>query len=139
MKYLLDTNILIWLFSGEKEKIYQDISPIINDDKNEIYYSIVSIWEVAIKHLKNPLKMPVSPENLVKMCNKVGFAIKELTLDTIFALEKLRLSDDAPVDHKDPFDRILMAQAKGEKMTFITGDSTLKWYNEKKMIFVNKG
>ena len=136
MRYLLDTNVLLWLFSGEKEDRFEDVSSLINNEKNEIFYSIASVWEIAIKHIKKPLLMPLSPENFVKMCNKIGFVQKNINNDHIYTLKNLKLSNDAPRDHQDPFDRIIMAQAKFEKMTLITGDHFLKWYKEENIMFV---
>ena len=138
MNYLLDTNILIGALNGKRDSIPEEVIALIDDEKNGIFFSIASVWEVAIKHIKNSSLMPVSPENLVKICNKIGFNLLSLTCDQIFTLKKLRLADGAP-DHKDPFDRILMAQAKHEKMTLITTDSTLRWYNEKNIMIVEKG
>ena len=59
MKYLLDTHILFWSMNDE-EKLPEDVLALINDQRNEIYFSSASVWEIVIKHRKNPQIMPVS-------------------------------------------------------------------------------
>ena len=138
MKYLLDTNVLIWLISGMEYPSLNYVYELQNDDSNHLYYSIISVWEVAIKHTKNSKLMEMTPKAFVKACNQAGIRLLELEEEHVFRLDKLELKKGAP-GHKDPFDRMLMAQAKYEKMTFITGDAVLKWYKEENMIFIDKG
>lgn len=138
MKYLLDTNVLIWLISGMEYPSLYPVYKLQNDDSEILYYSILSVWEIAIKHAKNSKLMEMTPKTFVDSCNRAGIRLLTLEDRHIFKLEELKLMSGAP-DHKDPFDRMLMAQAKCDKMTFITGDLTLKWYDEKNMIFVKKG
>lgn len=86
MKYLLDSHILIWALFAD-EKLSRETCEIINDPKNEIYYSVASVWEIGIKHSKSQ--------------------------EHALAAEKLRRAENTP-PHKDPFDKILIAQAKCE-------------------------
>ncbi|MBR4776002.1 MAG: type II toxin-antitoxin system VapC family toxin [Lachnospiraceae bacterium] len=138
MKYLLDTNVLLWVISGNEERVSSEIYDILNDSANDIYYSMASVWEVGIKYIKNPKLMEFSPENFVKLCDKLGFIRLSINCDHIYTLKDIKLAEGAP-DHKDPFDRLIMSQAKYENMIMITGDLTLRWYNLKNMIFINEG
>ncbi|MBR5509879.1 MAG: type II toxin-antitoxin system VapC family toxin [Lachnospiraceae bacterium] len=128
MNILLDTHILLWTLSNDP-RLPEKARKLIEDDRNEIYYSIVSLWEVQIKHLAHPDAMPVSAETLKEYCEQSGFQ-KILVRDRhIFALADLKRKKDAP-PHKDPFDRMLICQASVENMIFITHDSLIPGYDE---------
>ncbi len=71
MKYLLDSHILIWALFAD-EKLPGEAYAIVNDPKNEIYYSAASVWEVGIKHSKSPEKIPVSSQLLTEGCDMAG-------------------------------------------------------------------
>lgn len=129
MRILLDTHIMLWAIMEDK-KLPVKAGVMINDPRNEIYYSIVSIWEAAIKRLKHPDKITDYPtEELVKLCAESDF--HELSLETkhVCALETLSRIKDSP-SHHDPFDRILISQAKSEGMIFLTHDVLLPYYSE---------
>ena len=128
MKYLLDSHILIWaLFSDEKlsRKAYE----IINNPDNEIYYSAVSVWEINMKHDKSPNKMPISGQLLVKSSDEAKMCSLPVTKEHALAISTLRREENTP-PHQDPFDRMLIAQAKTENMILLTHDSLLKDYGE---------
>ena len=72
MKILLDTHILLWTLTGDS-KLSPKAASIINDKKNAVFYSIISIWETAIKNLKNPAKLNVSYHDLVNFCKESRF------------------------------------------------------------------
>ena len=129
MKYLLDTHILLWAV-GESKKVPDKVREILSNKENEIYYSTISIWEVAIKRLTHPDKITaLTPKELVNFCYESKIYELPLRLEHVYALETLTRPDNAP-PHKDPFDRILISQAKSENMTFLTHDNTLSSYNE---------
>ena len=99
------------------------------DPKINFYYSIVSMWEVSIKHLRHPEKMNTSGTLFMHYCEQAGF--KKLPLDErhVLSLETLEL-DKEVADHSDPFDKILLSQAKADGMTFITHDNKFSAYHE---------
>ena len=130
MKYLLDTHILIWCLSDQSDLLPKEIVEIIDDPKNEIFYSAASVWEVTIKYSIKPDQIGVSPENLVKLCDKAGLKSLPIINEHAIAVKTLKRSDDAP-RHKDPFDRLLIAQAKSEGMILITQDPLLDGYHER--------
>ena len=135
MKYLLDTHVLLWAVV-KSQNVSEKVRAIIEDRNNELYYSAVSIWEVAIKRLVHPDKITDVPiERLMVLCEEAN--IYELPLNAMHTclLETIKRPDDAP-PHKDPFDRILIAQAKAENMIFLTHDDTLTYYNEDCIMYV---
>ncbi len=73
MKILLDTHILLWAISNDV-KLPEKARKLIENDENEIYYSIVSLWEVELKRLAHPDAMPVSAEELAEYCDQSGNA-----------------------------------------------------------------
>ena len=134
MKYLLDTHILLWLV-GESWKLSDEVKEVLKDKRNKISFSVVSLWEVAIKHMKSPDKLGVTPQQLLDFCEESDYKHLLLRIKHVLALETLRRAEDAP-PHHDPFDRILIAQAKSENMTFLTHDDNLALYNEPCVIVV---
>lgn len=132
MNILLDTHILLWAITAD-EKLPIEIFEMITDANNEIYYSIASIWETEIKNTLG--KMPITGENLSDYCKKSGFRLLSIEEKHIFALKTLVREESAP-KHNDPFDRIMLAQAKVEKYKFVTHDTLIPYYNEECVISI---
>jgi PIN domain nuclease of toxin-antitoxin system len=132
MNILLDTHILLWVLTGS-DKLPQKAIDIISDGNNEIYYSIASVWEVEIKNSIG--KMPISGEELVDYCRQAGFKLLEIKELHVFRLKTLNRDETAP-KHNDPFDRIMLAQAKTENYKFITHDTLISQYNEPCIIWL---
>ena len=86
--------------------------------------------EVAIKHMIKPENMPVSEEDFVRLCQDTGFTRLPIEAGHIFLLKTLSRPNDAP-KHIDPFDRLLIAQAKYENLVLLTHDSQFPYYGEK--------
>ena len=126
MKYLLDTHILIWSLTDDP-KLSAPARQIINDAKNHIFYSTVSIWEVAIKHRLHPLKIPCSGRDLLDYCKISDISNIPLFDSHVSIMDKL-LADGNDTFHKDPFDRLMLAQAIAEDMTFMTHDKRIAEY-----------
>jgi len=116
MKYLLDTHVLLWWLDGDK-RLSDKFRKIIDDKSNVKLVSVVSIWETIIKVQAKKLPIKTSIDNLIK---KIGFPI--LNIDIIHTLELIKL----PRIHKDPFDRMLIAQAKSEDCILLTDDKNIK-------------
>lgn len=134
MNLLLDTHVLIWALN-EDQRLSEKARELILDPDNAIYYSSVSIWEVAIKHAIHPENVTFTGKELSQYCQEAGFLPVEMRDRHVFALETITRADDAP-PHHDPFDRMLIAQAKAENMSFLTHDSLLPYYNETCIISV---
>ena len=127
MNVLLDTHILLWTLSNDV-RLPEKARKLIEDENNEIYYSIISLWEVEIKHLTHPDAMPVSAKQLTEYCVQSGFQKISIEESHIYAMADLKREKDA-LSHKDPFDRILICQASTENMIFVTHDSLIGGYN----------
>lgn len=108
---------------------------MLESEKNKIYYSVASVWEVAIKHSIKPEQMPMPEEEFVKLCRETGFTRLPLEDEHIFAVKTLARPAEAP-KHNDPFDKILLAQAKCEKISFLTHDSLIPYYGEDFVIYM---
>ena len=134
MNLLLDTHILIWALN-EDPRLPKKAKEIILDVNNTIYYSSVSIWEIAIKHANHPESVQFSGKELSRFCQEAGFLPVEMRDKHVFALETLKRPEGAP-PHHDPFDRMLIAQAKAENMSFVTHDTLLPFYEEKCILSV---
>ena len=132
MNLLLDTHILIWALN-EDPRLPDKAREMILDENNAVYYSSVSVWEIAIKHAKYPEEVEFTGKALSQFCQEAGFLPVEMRDRHVFALETISRAEGAP-SHHDPFDRMLIAQAKAENMSFITHDSMLPYYEEKCII-----
>lgn len=128
MKILLDTHIALWAIA-DSSKIPSKLEPLIASRDNVVYYSLASVWEVAIKHAIHPENMPIEEERFVELCDKTGFVQLPITAEQLYAIKKLSRPQDAP-RHNDPFDRLLIAQAKVEGLVFVTHDALLPYYGE---------
>ncbi len=134
MKILLDTHIAIWSVL-DSEKLSDKAREIILDTDNEIYYSAASVWEITIKHMAHPEIFLFSGAHLEKGCEENGFQSLPIYNKHAAELETLVRPQNAP-PHKDPFDRMLLAQAKSEGMKFLTHDTLIPYYNEPFVISV---
>ena len=119
--YLLDTHTFLWYLSGDSalpRKIIETISKT-----EHVYLSVASLWEIAIKQSVNKLKYSDSIVDLGEICKELHFEILDLDLPSIERVKKL------PFLHKDPFDRILIAQAQENSRTIITKDMYIPKYD----------
>ena len=124
----MDTHILLWLLRDDPE-LPVDVVAMTEDETNEFYYSIASFWEFAIKNGLHPDKVRLSPVRLMSTCEISDMNLLQIAPKHIAALETLKWPETLP-KHKDPFDRILLAQAKAENMRLVTHDETLLRYEE---------
>ena len=121
MKYLLDTHVLIWYLFGDTA-ISKTAKKLI-DNTDECYYSICSLWEIGIKQSLKKLTLKESIPYIEEKCQENDFNKFDISSEHIELLKSL------PFIHHDPFDRLLIAQAKAEKMTIITKDGIIPQYN----------
>ncbi len=128
MKLLLDTHILLWALADDT-RLPEKARKLLENEENEIYYSLVSLWEIQIKCLAHPSQMAFTAEQVVDYCSEAGFYKLPICAEHIFCLRNLKRSESAPA-HKDPFDKILVCQAMTEDMLFITHDHLIPDYNE---------
>jgi PIN domain nuclease of toxin-antitoxin system len=122
MNLLLDSNILIW-FTLTPDRLSAKVTQLIADKNNNLFISIASIWEIQIKLQLQKLTLDLPLSTLVKdLQQNSDIQILDITLAHIYALENL------PNEHRDPFDRIMIAQAMVEKMPFLSADKVFDLY-----------
>ena len=123
---LLDTHIILWAISKDKRLTNKIRSYLLNPN-NDIYYSIASMWETQIKYDRK--KLPISGIEFMHYCEQSGY--HKLPIDDLHVKELAGLErDEAAPPHSDPFDRIMLSQAKAEGFTFLTHDPFFRGYNE---------
>ena len=128
MKLLLDTHMLLWAAAGT---LPREAEALVADPDSTLYFSPASIWEIGIKKSLGRSDFKVDPEVLWR--GLVDSYYQELPITTLHTLAV----NDLPTVHKDPFDRILLAQAKSEGISFVTSDHTLREYSGP-IIFIPK-
>lgn len=131
---MIDTHIALWAIL-EDSHLSAKARNILENKENEIYYSTVSVWETTIKHIIRPKDVLLDGRKLEAGCEGMGFICLPIINRRAVEIDTLSLSEDAPA-HSDPFDRLLLAQAKAEGMKFLTHDSRIPYYNEDCVIAV---
>lgn len=122
MKLLLDTHIFI-RWANEPQRLSQTALNALSDPNNDLILSVASVWEMQIKIQLGKMKLNRSLQALISsQQNTNGIQILSATLDHILALDTL------PFHHKDPFDRLLMAQSIIESLTIVSADTKLAAY-----------
>ncbi len=126
MKYLLDTHALLW-FINDDNSLSEKAKSIIENSENQILVSIASFWEIAIKRSIGKLDLKQSTEELFKETQNLNFILATIDERFIFLIETL------PLHHRDPFDRILIAQAIVENLEIISIDEAFDAYPLKRI------
>ena len=121
MKLLLDTHLLLWA-AGEPRRLSKRARALLANPYNELLFSAASLWEVAIKRGLGREDFKVDARLLRRGLLDNGYGELPITSDHVVATESL------PSIHKDPFDRILVAQATVEGVTLLTMDSSVSQY-----------
>ena len=119
MKLLLDTHVFLWWLVRSATSLAQSAATAIGDPQNRILVSVVVLWEIAIKRVIGKLSAPI---DLEKDVTRIGFELLTLQVTHIVATEHL------PMHHRDPFDRMLVAQAVVEGATLVTRDPNIMLY-----------
>lgn len=121
MKLLLDTHLLLWVAEGSKRMPASARTLIANQD-NVLVFSVASLWEIAIKSGLNRQDFEVNARALRRGLIDSGFQELPILSEHVVAV------DDLPQIHKDPFDRILISQARVEGVTLLTNDTIVGKY-----------
>ncbi len=121
MKLLFDTHVLLWA-AGEPKRLSKAARSLINATENELFFSAANIWEVVIKRGLGREDFKVDPRLLRRALLDNGYSELPIASDHTVAVESL------PPLHKDPFDRILVAQAHVEGITLLTADPLVAQY-----------
>ena len=123
MRLLLDSHALLW-FLWQSPLLGAHAAATIADPDSEVFVSAASIWEIALKRAKTLLN---APENLSSVVEQAGFIPLPLTL---FHAEQAAM---LPMHHRDPFDRMLIAQAQAEGLVLVTRDAYIRRYGIRTM------
>jgi len=123
MRYLLDTAIWVWSV-GQVKRLNPAAREVLADPRHELYLSAASVWEIAIKAAIGKLRFPESPKILVPR-ETARLGLRPLPVNSLHALAVC----DLPVGGGDPFDRLLVAQARIEGLTLITADREIRNYS----------
>ncbi len=123
MRFLLDTHCWLWL-QTESDKFSEEVRTALGDPANEIILSAVSSWEIAIKYARGKLPLPEPPSRYVPS----RMATSGTSSMPIHHSHTLRVAE-LPLHHRDPFDRLLVAQAQIERLTLVSADPQLTQYD----------
>jgi PIN domain nuclease of toxin-antitoxin system len=116
---LLDSHVMVW-FAAADPALAADVATAIRDDANSAAVSVASVWELEIKRAKGMLAVP---QDAGVRLNAAGFDLLDVTLTHVVRAAEL------PSHHRDPFDRMLVAQAQAEGLTLVTADAALERYD----------
>jgi PIN domain nuclease of toxin-antitoxin system len=122
VRLLLDTHVFIW-WDSEPKRLSHRALALCNDPENELVLSVVSLWEIQIKSQIDKIRLRLPLPDLVRTQQETNsMVLLPLTGPHVYTLDEL------PHFHRDPFDRMLVAQAKVEKLRLISSDEMLKRY-----------
>ncbi|MEH2036394.1 type II toxin-antitoxin system VapC family toxin [Nostoc sp.] len=123
MKLLLDTQCWLWWFA-QAERLNEEAITHIADENNELWLSVASIWEIGIKVAIGKLPLPDPLDSYISS-RMTQLGMRSLEITASHALQAAAL----PLHHRDPFDRMLIAQAQIEEMTLVSADSMFNKYD----------
>jgi len=119
LRLLLDSHVMVW-FAAADPVLAADVVAAIRDDANLAVVSVASVWELEIKRAKGMLAVP---RDAGSRLNAAGFDLLDVTLTHVVRAAEL------PAHHRDPFDRMLVAQAQAEGLMLVTADAALERYD----------
>jgi PIN domain nuclease of toxin-antitoxin system len=121
MNLLLDTHVLLWA-AAQPSRLSKAARRMLGSEQNRLFFSAVSLWEIAIKRTLGRKDFRVDPRQLRRGLLEHGYLELALTGEHAVAIDRL------PDVHKDPFDRMLIAQAEAEGFVLLTADEELEAY-----------
>lgn len=123
MSILLDTNVFLWA-AGIDNRLSESVKTLLDDPDQEIFFSAASAWEIATKWSKGRLTLPASPSEVVnRIVTTAGLSQLPISVRDACAVA------DLPKHHKDPFDRLLVAQARINRLKLMTANPMLERYD----------
>jgi len=122
MKLLIDTRVWLWM-GLESRRIGRKTRALLEDPANELAVSVVSAWEIIVKAARGKLELPMEASEYIRTrFRRSGASVLSVQLNHVLALPSLKAI------HSDPFDRMLLAQALTDGLTFVTADDRLLSY-----------
>ena len=124
MGYLLDTHTILWVLENDK-KLSSNARQVIEDIQKDCFISIASLFEIAIKRKIGKLELSQNIEAYTIEIVRIGIKILPISPTHLEAYDQIPMN----LEHRDPFDRLLIATAFAENLIVITDDDKFKWYN----------
>lgn len=118
-RYLVDTHVFLWALSGSK-RLRKTVSTVIADPDSLVFVSVASLWEISIKTTIGKLKIP---GDFFEVVSESAYEVLPILLPHLDRYRAL------PLLHRDPFDRLLVAQAQEESLTLVTNDQAIAAYD----------
>ena len=129
MRLLLDTHVLIWAM-GPGRELPASVQALLLDSRNTIYYSVVSIFEIATKRAAARRSAPrLGADRALELADQSGYVRLDVTAAHAIAVESVAVA------HHDPFDKLLLAQAQVEGLRFVTHDEAVAAYDKNVILF----
>jgi PIN domain nuclease of toxin-antitoxin system len=120
---LIDTHVFLWA-AGAPSRLSESAETLLRDRDEPIFFSAASAWEIAIKWSKAHLDLPESPDEIIKkVVSRAGLSQLSISLSDACAAAEL------PLHHKDPFDRLLIAQARLHGLKLMTANPVMERYD----------
>jgi len=123
MRYLLDTQILLWLFNQSPKLDVEIKNTLSTAEAGELALSVASLWEITLKVSAGKLVLPVSLATLFQLVEDAGIQLLPLTPELFLQVEEL------PLHHRDPFDRAITASALHYNLLLISSDTQFSAYD----------
>ncbi|NDJ19259.1 PIN domain-containing protein [Myxacorys almedinensis A] len=123
MKLLMDTHCWLWWFT-QPERLSEEAIAHLSDETNEVWFSVASVWEMGIKVAIGKLPLPEPIDSYISS-RMVRLGARSLEITATHALRAAAL----PLHHRDPFDRMLIAQAQLEGITLVSADAMFRQYD----------
>ncbi|MCU0834847.1 MAG: type II toxin-antitoxin system VapC family toxin [Chromatiaceae bacterium] len=123
MRLLLDTHVALWALTDDP-RLSEPARALIADPANDVLVSAASVWEIAIKHALGRGDMPISGDQALDWFRQAGYQLLPIAPEHAAAVEHL------PDHHRDPFDRMLVAQAMAEPLRLLTHDPLVLRYGD---------
>lgn len=127
VKLLLDTHVFLW-WNEDSPSLSRRVRTLLSDPATDLFLSVVSVWEIVLKVRTSKLGLPAAPAVYIP-ARLAHYRIELLPL----ALAHVLASDTLPNHHRDPFDRMLVAQAQVERLPIATRDSQIRKYDVEKV------
>ena len=129
MNILLDTHVIIWALTNDPQ-LTDEAKALIMDPENSVIISTVSLWEIAVKNQKAPHLCPYHEKEILDYCVKAGYLVTDMKAKHVLEIRGLRIKPGTVLTNHDPFDRMLIAQAKSEKYILLSHDRNFEYYAE---------
>ena len=121
MRFLVDTHLLLWA-AAEPHRLPSEAAALMQDERNALHFSVISLWEITIKNVARRPDFQVDTRRLRALLLDSGYG--EVRVEAEHTLVEL------PRFHRDPFDRMLVAQAAVERLVLLTVDSAMSPYGD---------